>query len=65
MNTVLTRFFSPYFSIALFCPFLLLLSMLSLYPGFLCPISANADYGVEFLNFVISDYETKKTIFEV
>ena len=65
MNTVLTRFFSPYFSIALFCPFLLLLSMLSLYPGFLCPICANADYGVEFLNFVISDYETKKTIFEV
>jgi hypothetical protein len=32
--------------------------------GFLCPVTAN-NYGVEFLNFVISDYETKKTIFEV
>jgi protein unc-119 len=30
----------------------------------LCPVTAN-NYGVEFLNFVISDYETKKTIFEV
>ena len=33
--------------------------------GFLCPISANSDYNVEFLNFTISDYETKKVIFEV
>jgi len=26
------------------------------HPGFLCPITAN-NYGIEFLNFVISDYE--------
>jgi protein unc-119 len=32
--------------------------------GFLCPLTANT-YDVEFLNFVVSDYETKKTIFEV
>eukprot|EP01036_Dinobryon_divergens_P052823 gene52823-70617_t len=32
--------------------------------GFLCALSANT-YGIEFLNFTISDYETKKTIFEV
>ncbi|KAJ8609334.1 hypothetical protein CTAYLR_009120 [Chrysophaeum taylorii] len=31
---------------------------------FLCPLSAN-QYGIEFLSFVIQDYETKKTIFEV
>ena len=31
----------------------------------MCPISANGEYNIEFLNFVISDYETKKTIFEV
>jgi hypothetical protein len=30
----------------------------------LCPLDANT-WGVEFLNFVISDYETKKVIFEV
>ena len=32
--------------------------------GFLCPLSANT-YGFEFLNFTISDYDSKKTIFEV
>lgn len=32
--------------------------------GFLCPLSAN-HYGIDFLSFTISDYETKKTIFEV
>ncbi|GMI43783.1 hypothetical protein TeGR_g8725 [Tetraparma gracilis] len=32
--------------------------------SFLCPVSANT-YGIEFLSFVITDYETKKTIFEV
>src|SRR5688572_5756435 len=32
--------------------------------GFLCPMSANT-YGIEFLSFNISDYDTKKTIFEV
>lgn len=31
---------------------------------FLCPLSANT-YGVEFLSFVISDYETKDVIFDV
>ncbi len=30
----------------------------------MCPIAANT-YGVEFLNFVISDYNSKKVIFEV
>ena len=32
--------------------------------GFLCPLSANT-FGIDFLSFTISDYETKKTIFEV
>ena len=32
--------------------------------GFLCPLSANT-YGSEFLSFTISDYESKKVIFEV
>lgn len=32
--------------------------------GFLCPLSAN-NYGIEFINFTISDYTTKKIIFEV
>jgi len=32
--------------------------------GFLCPLAAN-EYGIDFLNFTISDYESKKTIFEV
>mmetsp|Transcript_17543 Transcript_17543/g.16886 ORF Transcript_17543/g.16886 Transcript_17543/m.16886 type:complete len:268 (-) Transcript_17543:158-961(-) len=32
--------------------------------GFLCPLSANA-FGIDFLSFTISDYETKKTVFEV
>ena len=32
--------------------------------GFLCPLSANT-YGIEFLSFTISDYESKKVIFEV
>eukprot|EP01039_Chlorochromonas_danica_P001988 gene1988-2169_t len=32
--------------------------------GFLCPLSANT-YGIDFLSFTISDYQTKKTIFEV
>lgn len=31
---------------------------------FLCPLSAN-EYGIEFLSFVIQDYQLKKTIFEV
>jgi len=31
---------------------------------FLCPLSAN-EYGIEFLSFVIQDYQSKKTIFEV
>lgn len=31
---------------------------------FLCPLSAN-EFGIEFLSFVIQDYQTKKTIFEV
>ena len=29
---------------------------IAVHAGFLCPISANT-YGIEFLNFVISDYE--------
>jgi len=33
--------------------------------SFLCPLSANSDFGIEFLSFVIQDYTTKKTIFEV
>lgn len=32
--------------------------------GFLCPLSANT-FGIEFLSFTISDYATKKIIFEV
>lgn len=32
--------------------------------GFLCPLSANI-YGIDFLQFTISDYDSKKTIFEV
>lgn len=32
--------------------------------GFLCPLTANS-YGIEFLSFTISDYESKKVIFEV
>jgi len=32
--------------------------------GFLCPLSANT-FGIEFLQFTISDYQTKKIIFEV
>ena len=32
--------------------------------GFLCPLTANT-FGFEFLNFTISDYDTKKVIFEV
>mmetsp|Transcript_116185 Transcript_116185/g.227903 ORF Transcript_116185/g.227903 Transcript_116185/m.227903 type:complete len:260 (+) Transcript_116185:107-886(+) len=32
--------------------------------GFLCALSTN-NFGIEFLNFTISDYQSKKTIFEV
>jgi len=32
--------------------------------GFLCPLSANT-FGIDFLQFAISDYATKKVIFEV
>lgn len=32
--------------------------------GFLCPLSANV-FDIEFLQFTISDYQTKKVIFEV
>jgi len=32
--------------------------------GFLCPISANV-YGIDFLSFTISDYDTKSVLFEV
>ena len=32
--------------------------------GFLCPLSEN-NFGIEFLNFTISDYDTKNVIFEV
>lgn len=32
--------------------------------GFLCPLNANT-YGIEFFQFTISDYNTKKVIFEV
>ncbi|GMI41812.1 hypothetical protein TrCOL_g3709 [Triparma columacea] len=32
--------------------------------NFLCPLSANC-YGIDFLQFQINDYETKKIIFEV
>ena len=34
------------------------------FTGFLCPLSANT-FGIEFLQFSISDYQTKKIIFEV
>ena len=30
----------------------------------MCPLSANT-YGIDFLSFVIRDYETKRVIFEV
>ena len=30
----------------------------------MCPLSANT-YGIEFLSFIISDYDTKNLIFEV
>lgn len=33
-------------------------------PDFLCPLSANT-YGIEFLHFAISDYESKHKIFEI
>ncbi len=32
--------------------------------GFLCPMSANI-YGLEFLSFTISDFDSKKVIFQV
>ena len=32
--------------------------------GFLCPLSANT-YGIDFLQFTISDYVSKKIVFEV
>lgn len=32
--------------------------------GFLCPMGANT-YGIDFLQFTISDYDSKKIIFEV
>ncbi|RLN85300.1 hypothetical protein BBJ28_00014058 [Nothophytophthora sp. Chile5] len=32
--------------------------------AFLCPLSANT-YGIEFLHFAISDYESKRKIFEI
>ena len=32
--------------------------------GFLCPLNANT-FGIEFLNFTILDYHSKKVIFEV
>jgi len=32
--------------------------------GFLCPLSAN-QFGIDFLSFTISDYDSKKVIFEV
>lgn len=34
------------------------------FSGFLCPLSANT-FGIDFLQFTISDYQTKKVIFEV
>ncbi|TYZ62910.1 hypothetical protein PybrP1_000339 [[Pythium] brassicae (nom. inval.)] len=34
------------------------------YTAFLCPVSANS-YGIEFLHFAISDYESKRKIFEI
>lgn len=40
------------------------ISIIYLYLGFLCPLSAN-NFGIEFLNFTISDYTSKKVIFEV
>ena len=35
-----------------------------LHAAFLCPLHANI-YGIEFLSFVITDFDSKKTIFEV
>ena len=32
--------------------------------GFLCALSSN-NYGLDFLQFTISDYQSKKVIFEV
>lgn len=32
--------------------------------AFMCPLTANT-YGIEFLSFAITDFESKKTIFEV
>lgn len=32
--------------------------------AFLCPVSANT-YGIEFLHFAVSDYESKRKIFEI
>ena len=32
--------------------------------GFLCPLSANS-YGLDFLAFSISDYESKKIIYKI
>jgi hypothetical protein len=43
------------------CPFISNIHLLS---GFLCPLSSNT-FGIDFLNFTISDYQTKKIIFEV
>ena len=39
-------------------------SSLNYLAGFLCPVSANT-YGIDFLSFVIKDYDTKRVIFEV
>lgn len=36
----------------------------SFFIGFLCPLSANV-FDIEFLQFTISDYESKLKIFEV
>ena len=44
--------------------YFLTLFIFSAFAGFLCPLSANT-YGIEFLSFTISDYESKKVIFEV
>lgn len=50
-----------------YCAILILIfaqQILNILAGFLCPLSAN-NYGIDFLSFTISDYETKKIIFEV
>ena len=39
-------------------------SSFPLYLGFLCPLSSN-NFGIEFLQFTISDYQSKNTIFAV